>query len=71
MYILEFYYNHIIKHDLLNKFKYSNIKNIPKITKIVLNFGCTNYRIKNIASASLVLELLSNKPEIITKTKKV
>lgn len=70
MYILEFYYEHIIKHDLINKFKYSNIKNIAKLKKIILNFGCNNSKFKSIASAFLFLELLSNNSVNITKTKK-
>lgn len=70
MYILEFYYEHIIKHDLINKFKYYNVKNIPKIKKIIINMGCSNYKMKNIAPAFLFLEILTNKCSIFTKTKK-
>lgn len=70
MYILKFYYEHIIKHDLINKFKYYNLKNIPKIKKIIINIGCSNYKIKNIAPAFLFLELLTNKSSLFTKTKK-
>ena len=70
MYILEHYYEYIIKQDLLNKFNYLNVKNVPNLKKIILNFGCSNHRIKNIAPAVLMLELLSNKLSKLTKTKK-
>ena len=69
MHILEFFYEKIIKHDLLNKFSYSTIKNIPKLKKIILNFGCNSHNIKNISSALLSLELISNKQSRLTKTK--
>ena len=69
MYILQCYYEKIIKPDLLNKFKYTNIKDIPQLKKIVLNFGCSNQGIKNIAPALLSLELLTTKKGNLSKTK--
>ena len=69
MQILEFYYENIMKQDLLNKFLYNNIKNIPILKKIILNFGCNNHNIKNISSALLSLELISDKYGRLTKTK--
>lgn len=69
MYILEYYYENIIKPDLLNKFKYENIKNIPKLNKIILNFGCNNHEIKKISPALLSLELISYKKGLLSKTK--
>lgn len=70
MYILEFYYEYIIKHDLINKFNYYNVKNIPKIKKVILNFGCSSYKLKSIAPAFLFLELLAHKTSVLTKNKK-
>ncbi len=69
MYILEYYYEQIIKQDLLNKFQYSNIKNIPKFKKVVLNFGCKNHELKNIAPGLLSLELISTKTGKLSTTK--
>lgn len=68
---LEYYYEYIIKHDLINKFKYYGLKNLPKLKKIFLNFGCPNHTIKNLAPALLFLELLCDKNGSLTKTKKV
>ena len=70
MYILEFFYEKIIKHDLINKFSYSNVNDIPKLQKIILNFGCNSHNIKNISAALLSLELISQKYGKLTKTKK-
>lgn len=70
MYILEFYYEKIIKPDLLNKFKYKSIEHIPSIKKVVLNFGCKNHEIKSIAAALLSLELISNKRGNVKKSRK-
>lgn len=70
MNILKNYYEIIIKHDLINKFSYSNIKNIPRFEKIVLNFGCKNYKLKDIAPALLSLELIGEQSGKLTKAKK-
>ena len=61
MHFLEYYYQNIIQYDLLNKFRYKNIKKLPKLQKIVLNFGCKNSDIKNLSTALLSLELITNK----------
>ena len=69
MNILEFYYEKVIKHDLINKFYYLNIKNIPKLEKIVLNFGCNSHNIKKLAAAILALELISLKKGKLSSSK--
>ena len=40
---LEKYYNKFIKYDLILKFNYKNIKKIPKIKSIILNFGSIGF----------------------------
>ena len=57
MNILEYYYEKVIKYDLLNKFFYIQSKDLPKLTKIVLNFGCKSFEIKKLASSLLALKL--------------
>ena len=66
MYILKNYYQSIIQYDLINKFQYKNLQNLPKLQKIVLNFGYKNPNFKNLASALLFLELITTKRGIIT-----
>lgn len=68
--MLERYYNHVIKIDLINKYSYINFKKIPKIEKIVLNFGCKNSDFFEISSALLFLELISQKKSNVTRAKR-
>jgi large subunit ribosomal protein L5 len=70
MNILEYYYEKVIKYDLLNKFFYARSQDLPKLTKIVLNFGCKSFEIKKLAASLLALELITNKPAFLTTSKK-
>jgi len=66
MYFLKNYYKNIIQYDLVNKFRYGSLQNLPKLQKIVLNFGYKNPNLKNLASALLFLELITTKQGVIT-----
>ena len=70
MNILESYYKKVIRYDLINKFTYLHLDEIPKLKKIILNFGCKNFEIKHIASALLSLELITTKQGSLTKAKR-
>lgn len=70
MNILENYYKKVIRQDLLNKFSYDRIENIPQLKKIVLNFGCKNFDIKNISVSLLSLELITGQKGVLTKSKR-
>ena len=70
MHFFEYYYFNIIKYDLINKFSYKNIDELPKIKKIILNFKNKNIKIKNFAASLLALKLMTSKRGVITKTKK-
>lgn len=70
MVILEHYYNKIIKLDLINKYSYKTVNEIPKLKKIVLNFGCKNSELFDISSTLLFLELITFQSATITKSKK-
>jgi large subunit ribosomal protein L5 len=69
MYFLKNYYQNIIQYDLINKFHYKNLQKLPKLQKIVLNFGYKNPNLKNLASALLFLELITTKRGVITTAK--
>jgi large subunit ribosomal protein L5 len=64
-------FNHkIIKHDLINKYSYKNIKSVPKIKKITLNFdNCANFNIQKFATTLLALEIIASKKSSITTAK--
>ena len=70
MSLLENYYKKVIKYDLINKFFYNQLKDIPELKKIILNFGCKNFEIKNIAAALISLELITTKQATVTKSKR-
>jgi large subunit ribosomal protein L5 len=70
MILLENYYKQVIKYDLINKFFYNQLKNIPELKKIILNFGCKSFEIKNIAASLFSLELITTKQGTITQSKR-
>ena len=70
MNLLENYYKKVIRYDLINKFAYSDLNNIPQLKKIVLNFGCKSFEIKNLAASLAALELITVKQGSITKAKR-
>lgn len=70
MNFLNYFQSKTLKHDLLNKFHYKNINDLPKIEKIILNFGCKTSSIKKLATAVLALELITNQKGTLTKSKK-
>jgi large subunit ribosomal protein L5 len=69
MHYLENFYNKTLKYELINKFIYKNTKKLPSLKKIILNFGCKNADIKQLASGLLAFELITNQQGKITKTK--
>lgn len=70
MHYLEFYYKTVIKYDLINKFNYKNIKELPKLKKIILDFKTKNFKTKTFAATLLALELISLKKCNFTTSKK-
>jgi len=61
MSFFESYYNNVIKFDLVNKFVYCKLKKIPKIRKIIVDFGFKKSNIKELCTANLALELVTSK----------
>jgi large subunit ribosomal protein L5 len=70
MHFLEHYYHNIIKYDLINRFNYKNIKVIPKLEKIILNFGCKTFELKKLSPSLLALQLITMKKGKLTVSKK-
>ena len=58
-----------MRHDLINKFLYNHTKELPKLKKIILNFGSKTTGMKNLAANLLALELITNQKGILTTTK--
>jgi len=70
MNLLENYYKKVIRYDLINKFFYHNLGDIPELKKIVLNFGCKSFAIRNIAASLSALELITTRQGTVTKAKR-
>jgi large subunit ribosomal protein L5 len=70
MHFLTQFYNKNLKYELINKFIYTKSNSIPKLKKIILNFGCKTADLKQLASSLLAIELITNKKGIMTRTKK-
>lgn len=58
-----------LNYELINKFNYRNTKKLPKIKKIILNFGCKTTDIKTLAASLLALELITCQKGKLTTTK--
>ena len=54
---------------MANKFYYTKTKKLPKLKKIILNFGCKNNDIKSLTSSLLALELITHQKGNLTTTK--
>lgn len=69
MHLIDYYYQTIVKYDLLNKFRYKNISQLPKLNKIVLYFKFNNLTFNSLMSTLLVLELITNQKGFIIRSK--
>jgi ribosomal protein L5 len=61
MSLLEYFFFKNLKYSLVNKFKHSSLKNLPKPTKVTLTFKTKVPNLKIIATSFLALEFLSKK----------
>lgn len=70
--IIKNQYKLITKYDLINKFFYKNLVELPKLKKIIMSLDCNkNLNIKNLAIALLSLELISKQKSFVTKSTKI
>ena len=65
-------YNNEIKKNLKEKFNYSSVMEVPKLSKVVINIGVGDgsHDSKFIEAAAKDLELIAGQKPIITKAKK-
>jgi len=70
MNFLNCFYHKTLKFDLINKFYYTNLKKLPKLTKVVLSSNCRTTELKPLATHLLALELVTNQRGKITLSKK-
>ena len=65
-------YESVIKNDLMTKFNYSSMMEVPKLEKIVVNIGVGEaaHDSKFIEAAAADLETITGQKPVITKAKK-
>ena len=71
MFFFETYLRRIVDYDLVNTFFCQNLTKIPKLKKIVLNFGYQKPNFKSLITSLLALEFLSHRKGTITKSKHI
>lgn len=69
MFFFKTYLHTITRYDLINTFFYCNIKQIPKLKGIVLNFGFQKSNLKYLISGLVALEFISFKKSKLTRSK--
>lgn len=69
MHFLKKYYNNNLKYEFINKFIYTKNTHIPKLKKIILNFGCKTADIKQLSSSLLAFELITSQKGKLSRTK--
>lgn len=70
MHFLNYFYTKTLKSDLINKFYYIDLKKLPNLKHIILNFSCKTTELKTLAVHLLALELISNQKGTITVSKR-
>lgn len=65
-------YNNEIKKELMEKFNYSSVMQVPKLEKIVVNIGVgeASHDSKFIEAAAKDLEIITGQKPVLTKAKK-
>jgi large subunit ribosomal protein L5 len=69
MHFLNYYDNHIVKYDLINKFRYKKLTNIPRILFISLRIKSTNFDLKSLVTGLAGLELITIQKGTLIKSK--
>ncbi len=66
------HYDDVVKPEMIKQFGYTNVMEVPKITKIVLNMGVgeatTDSKLVNVAASEL--EKIAGQKPVITKSRK-
>jgi large subunit ribosomal protein L5 len=61
MSLLEYFFYKNLKYSFINKFKYTSLKNLPKIKKVTLTFKTKVPNLKIISTSFLALEFIAKK----------
>ncbi len=69
MHFLKYYNKNVVQYDLINKFIYKNLKVLPKLKFIIVQFCFKKYELKNLITSLAALQFITNKKGVIIKSK--
>lgn len=69
MHFFNYYTQHIVKYDLITKFRYKKLINIPKIKFISLRIQFKNCDLKSLVTGLIGLELITSQKGTLIKSK--
>ena len=69
MFFFKMFFRQVMKYDLINAFSVKDLKQIPKVQTIVLNFGYQKSNFKRLISGLLALEFMTSKKSKLTRSK--
>ena len=69
MNFLKTHFENVIKYDLINKFNYKSLKQIPYLKKIVLNIDCNSNSLVSPVSALVALNLITAQKAVPVRAK--
>lgn len=68
--MIKSYYQNIIKQDLMTKFNYVNVLEIPTLKKIVIHFGVSHSTLRHLLPSLAALLLVSSQTPFMVASKK-
>ncbi len=69
MHFLKYYNENIVKYDLINKFRYQNVTDLPELKSVSIRFQCEKYEMKNLIAALAALKLITSQKAFILVSK--
>ena len=70
MHFFNYFCTKTLKFDLINKFYYTDLKKLPNLKQIVLNFSCKTTELKILATHLIALELITNQKGMTTVSRR-
>ena len=66
---VKYYNENIVKYDLINKFRYQNVTDLPELKSVSIRFQCEKYEMKNLIAALAALKLITSQKAFILVSK--
>lgn len=69
MHFLKYYNENIVNYDLINKFRYQNVTDLPKLKSVSIRFQCEKYEMASLIAALAALKLITSQKAFILVSK--